>query len=499
MTIRGLTIAVAFVVAASAAQAAPAMDVQLKPVRDGAEVAAIAVTVEVRDGSAAEAQAFVLTAPVTYAGVPGIADRVRDLVVRDAAGEVPLAFTDDPAHPGGFPNFRHWTAQRPVSFPLTYSYRALVQPTGARNGPPFGIRPAGGSVSGSGAGFMVVPERETPSDLKVAWNLSGLAEGSVGASSFGDGAFAMTAPPAQLLQGWFMAGPLGRTPATHDFAAYWMGKPPFDPAAEMTWTAGMRGYLVKSFGYLKPPPKYRVFMRFLDTPPFGGGTALENSFMLSRAAEPPLTDRRDLRVTFTHEMTHQFVGGIDGPIGVTSWFAEGLTVYYTSKLMFRGGFTDLDGYVASVAEMTDGYWGSPAWTWTADAIVKAGFGDEKIRHVPYNRSALYFADLDSRIRAASGGKRTLDDLVRDMFLRREAGEAFDQDKWIALVEKEIGPSARKTFEAVILRGEPLTPAADAFGPCLERRARVRVVNGVEVAGYEWVKAPGASASRCEQW
>ena len=80
-----------------------------------------------------------------------VADRVQDLTVTDAKGAVPLASVDDPAAPGGFPYFRHWTAQRPVSYPVTISYRSAVQPAGAPQGPPFGIRPSGGGVSGAGA------------------------------------------------------------------------------------------------------------------------------------------------------------------------------------------------------------------------------------------------------------------------------------------------------------------------------------------------------------
>ena len=134
------------------AQAAPRLETVLKPVRDGgAEVVAIEVRSVLTQG-----EGLVLSAPVTYAGVRGVADRVQGLTVTDAKGAVPLASVDDPAAPGGFPYFRHWTAQRAVTYPVKISYRSAVQPAGAPQGPPFGIRPSAGGVSGAGRGHPVV-------------------------------------------------------------------------------------------------------------------------------------------------------------------------------------------------------------------------------------------------------------------------------------------------------------------------------------------------------
>lgn len=200
------------------AQAAPRLDTVLKPVRDGGtEVTAIEVKAELAGG---EGEALVLSAPVVYAGVRGVADRVQDLVVTDAKGVVPLTSVDDPAAPGGFPYFRHWTAQRAVSYPVKISYRAVVQPAGAPQGPPFGIRPAAGGVSGAGAGFLVLPEKVGEAELKLRWDLSGTARGSRAVASLGDGDLTLTGDPEKLRQSWYMAGPMGRYPATGDIDGF---------------------------------------------------------------------------------------------------------------------------------------------------------------------------------------------------------------------------------------------------------------------------------------
>ena len=55
-----------------------------------------------------------IAAPIIYPGAWKVAERIKDLKVTDADGEVPLAATDDPPQPGGFPYYRHWKAQRAV-------------------------------------------------------------------------------------------------------------------------------------------------------------------------------------------------------------------------------------------------------------------------------------------------------------------------------------------------------------------------------------------------
>ncbi len=482
------------------AQAAPRLETVLKPVRDGgAEVVAIEVRSVLTQGDG-----LVLSAPVTYAGVRGVADRVQDLTVTDAKGAVPLASVDDPAAPGGFPYFRHWTAQRPVSYPVTISYRSAVQPAGAPQGPPFGIRPSGGGVSGAGAGFLVLPEKVGEAQLKLRWDLSGLAKGSRAVASFGDGDVALTGDPEKLRQAWYMAGPMGRYPKRGDvdgFSGTWLGQAPFDPAAELAWSGKLYQQLDKDFGYLKPAPRYRVFMRFLDTPPVGGGTALANSFMLSRGSAPRDPGAEGPRTTFAHEMIHQWVGGIESPgaVGISSWFSEGLTTHYTALAPLRAGFSTVEQYGQQIDAMARGYWGSEARDWSAEKIAKAGFGSESIRHVPYNRGALYFADLDAKIRAKSGGKRRLDDLLAPMFIRREQGVTFDHEAWKAMVGRELGPEAVATFEKVVLGGEMLVPDAGAFGPCFAREPATYEVGGAQVQGYRWVRVASVPEKVCQSW
>jgi hypothetical protein len=385
---------------------------------------------------------------------------------------------------------------------VTISYRSLVQPPDSPGGPAFGVRPSKGGVSGAGSGFLVIPENVSSDVSHVTWDLSAFGAGASAITTFGEGAFDLKGAPAALMQGWYMAGKLKRYPETGDrngFSASWLGDFPFDEQAEMDYIGGAYDYLGEFFAYLNPPPRYRVFMRQLDTPPYGGATALANSFMLSRGpAEPDEIGEPGPRGTFFHEMIHQWVGGIDAPYGVSSWFSEGLTTYYTHVLPMRGGFMPVNDFAEEINELSRKYYANPARTMSAEEITKVGFGDGDIRHIPYQRGALYFADLDSKLRAASGGERTLDMFMREIFQRRETDPAFEfnHDQWIALVTAEAGPSAREEFESVILNGGLIVPAADAFGPCFEGRDIVYGAGDAALEGVEWVRVEGVSDEEC---
>ncbi|MGH7472164.1 MAG: hypothetical protein ACRENP_29795 [Longimicrobiales bacterium] len=86
------------------------LDIVVRPLRQGdGEVSSIEVRAEMR-GTLAANQSFSLQAPIMYASVRGIADRVDSLVVCDANGTVALTIENDPENRGGFPYFRHWRA-----------------------------------------------------------------------------------------------------------------------------------------------------------------------------------------------------------------------------------------------------------------------------------------------------------------------------------------------------------------------------------------------------
>lgn len=144
--IQAATIGALLAAGSTAALAAPGdFDVTLKPLRTDGKVDRVEVA-QVIDGNLPAGEPLTLAAVVAIFGTPDVADRITDLKVVDADGDIPLKAEDDPAKPGTF-YYRRWKAQRTVRFPVSVSYTAAVQPEGKGSGPAYGLRPSGGGVA----------------------------------------------------------------------------------------------------------------------------------------------------------------------------------------------------------------------------------------------------------------------------------------------------------------------------------------------------------------
>ena len=484
------------------APATPGFSMRLHPtVNADGDVDAIEVESLLTGGLEPGADYLKLMAPVVYVNVLNIADRVTELKVIDAQGAVAFTLQDDEPVPGGYPYFRHWTAERSVEFPIKISYRALVQPEGGPRGPAFGIRPSAGGVSGAGAGFLLVPENAASQISSLDWDLTAFDKPSVGVTTFGEGHVEVPGPPYNLMQGWIMAGPAERYPdpgTDSKFHAYWLGDFPFDERAAMAFTSEMYTYFETYFDHLDPAPDYRVFMRLLDTPPYGGGTALANSFMLSRG---PLVegevDGDSPRTTFVHELLHQWSGSLSGGAIDTNWFSEGLTTYFEYTLPFRSGHISFEEYVAGLNALSYKYYTGKARDWSIGDIKKVGFGDDEIRHVPYQRGALYFADLDSRLRKASGGQAGLHHFLGPVLKAREAGDVdLTTSAWSQFVSDVLEDDELAFVQALHTDGMTFFPAPDSFGRCVVGERTVFERDGKRFEGIRWAPAPDIAPDSC---
>ena len=412
------------------------------------------------DGISA-ADNFSLSSPIVYAGRTGMADAVADLAVQDEAGTVGLTVDDDPADPGGFPFFRHWRADRPVSTPVTVSYRVAPQENRLR-GPQFDFYAHDGGFSTGGMALFVLPEDLGEATWSVRWDLSDLESGSIAASSHGDGDFEVEGESDRLIQAYYMVGPIGRFDSPDkelSFHAYWLGNTPFDAAKEMAWVSDAYGYL-RDFFQDDETPSYRVFVRALEGS--GGGTALFNSFLMAVAPGDADPSAESSRGTMFHEMGHMFVGNLEteDDLGVP-WFAEGLNVYYTRLLLLRSGLAPVGHYLDSINSSARSYYSNPYRNKSAAELDELGFstgvGEGSAQNVPYTRGSLYFASVDTKIRSTSNGARTLDDVILPLIELRRNGEPLTEDSVVDALVQELGPSARDEFESIIIKGNLVVP------------------------------------------
>lgn len=445
---------------ASMAQAQERLEVVLTPGAadqpDG--IGHVDVTLKIA-GVDAPAGAPLLGLPVVIANTATVATTLQNLRAVDASGEVPLTFKDDPA---AIAYGRHWIPGRPVKGELTVSYRAPIDNTPPKrgSGPPYQLRTEGGGLSGVGNTFILIPESQKPYDVSLRWDLKNLP-GSSATSSYGEGDVAMGVGSAgRLMSTVFMAGPMRRYPqvAKGGFSAAWLGTPPFDPAPVMDWTQQLHTWMI---GFFRDPsqPPYRVFLRY-NPINAGGGAALTNSFLTTYGKTG---SGEALKGTLAHEMIHTWTA-VDGP---GQWFGEGNAVFYQALLPMRAGLLSPDGFLEDLNETARRYYANPLNNTPNDQIAPRFWEDTRIRVLPYDRGAMYFAVLDGKIRKASGGKRSIDNLVIEMVERERRGEPTGEDAWLELLSKDLGADGPSSH-AAMLRGELMLPEPGGYGPCFTR-------------------------------
>ena len=444
---------------------APALAVLLAPLAPDASgrVPAVDVTVTVT-GPAVPAGQPVLTMPLVTSNVDTVAKTLAELSAQDAQGPLTLSAVDD----SGANAIRHWSANRATAGKVVVHYRAPVPQALATRGaaPPLELRSDTGAFSGQGATFLMLPAANLPWKLSVAWDLGQLQPGAAGVSTFGPGNVVPAATGAdQMGASYFMAGNVHvypATPPTAGFFAAWYGKPPFDLQQLMVSEQKLYSFYEKFFSRPSTAP-YAVFMRE-NLVNAGGGVSLgQHAFVTTFG---PKSDLDQVKITLAHEMLHTFAGHIDGDLE-SSWYGEGLAVYYARLLAWRAGQITPGQFLADLNETAGRYY-TDAMIRTPNSEVAANFWlDTRIRVLPYDRGSMYFAVLVGQLRAASHGKVTLDTLLLAMLEREHRAMPVDLQAWRALVQQHLGAPGVAQLDAM-LGGAVMLPEPGGFGPCFTR-------------------------------
>jgi hypothetical protein len=169
-----------------------------------------------------------------------------------------------------------------------------------------------------------------------------------------------------------------------------------------------------------------------------------------------------LRIALAHELLHRHLGGalevVDDAGRPAAWFAEGFTVHYARRLLFDAGLITADDFLEDVRRLDE----------------QQGEERRADEREAYRRGSLYAARLDSEIRRASKGARSLDELLRA--LRDRGPGPLRTGDFRAAVERELGEDGASEFDRLIVRREaPIELSSDAFGPCFRRKKERRKV------------------------
>lgn len=437
---------------AQAAAEAPLATVVIRPGKVVDAKAPVEVTMTLPGVDAPAGRPFVSAGLFT----PGLSRpaELLDLSVRDAAGPVPL--TVEPAGDGP----RRWSPARAIRGQTVLKYTLLAENIPALSGgPPTALRVDGEGVSGVGGALMITPD--VPGDHRIAlkWDVSAMGRGFEGVSSWGDGDVIVPAGPlSQLGRGVYMAGPIERE--THGaFSAVWIkGQPPFDPRPSMQWTARLHSFMSGYFKDTTEPP-YRVFMRF-NPMNAGGGAALTHSFLVTYGKD---VTGESFKAILGHEMTHTWTAS--GAVG--NWYSEGNAVFYQAMIPWKAGLFTTDQYLQDINETAYRYFTNALRDTPEDQVVPRFWEDTRIRVLPYDRGAMYFAVLNGKVRRASGGRRSIDDLILVMMQKARSREPLSEQVWVDLVRQELGEDGVAVHRSM-MGGGLMLPESDDFGPCFRR-------------------------------
>jgi len=321
--------------------------------------------------------------------------------------------------------------------------------------------------------FLLLPPGDHHYRTTYGWDLARAPKGSRGVSSLGEGTVTASEPldGAQIRMSFFMAGRIGTYPPSvpsGGFFGAWQGDPAFDAGKLLAWTGELYDHYARFFGQKVSPP-YGVFLRY-NPINAGGGVGLFRSFVTT-FGKGKGSDPEKIKLTLAHEMFHTFQPFIATPAGLeSSWFGEGLATFYQARLPFRFGMISPEAYIADVNWTAARYYTSAKATVPNSEVPKRFWADTRVRTLPYDRGMLYFASVDDAMRKASGGTKSLDDLMLAMLAIEKAGKATDNGDWEKLLAEQLGSQAVEDFHAFLKGAMPL-PASDAFGPCFQRTTR----------------------------
>lgn len=320
-----------------------------------------------------------------------------------------------------------------------------------------------------------------PVAVRLRWiGLDALGWEAMSSLGAGPGPHELEATPDELRQSLFVAGDLrvhrvdlrGRPLYVSLHGAWRFEDRDFvDAAAEIV-------ELERAFFDDFDRPPYWISVIPVGPPDPGGlslgGTGLWNSFSLALGRDAELDPDRpgglELVRLLAHETFHEWNGlGIRRrqPEELVYWFSEGFTDFYARRLLLRAGRIDERRYAELVNESIAEYWKSPARDAPNERIREDFWRDRDVGLLPYRRGDLVAMLVDAAVRRASGGARSLDDVLRELLrASREDGLRFDTAALLDVFAAHAGPALAEHVRAVIEDGALPELPLELFEPCL---------------------------------
>jgi predicted metalloprotease with PDZ domain len=185
-------------------------------------------------------------------------------------------------------------------------------------------------------------------------------------------------------------------------------------------------------------------------------------------------------------------GGYPESLGAgAAWLTEGWTDFYAGRALLRVGLWTPAEYVAEVNRVLARNGGSPVRAIPNAELVERFWTDPNVHQLPYDRGHLLALLLDHRIRAHTGGRADMDDVMlaqREYAIRdAQAGARVDAGALFPIVMREsLGLDVAAELARHVERGEPVLLPAEVFGSCaiVETVTQPEFSRGFDLAATE---------------
>lgn len=376
-----------------------------------------------------------------------------------------------------------FTLDRPTSGTTWLSYTVAGALPAYPDPPPIAVDPD--RFEGAGEALIVVPaqleDRPVRTVVRIETDEIGTREYVGAASSFGHGhRIETTARGADLRAGFYVAGLMGqasfRAPEGNDDAA-WLGYTAFDPRPVFADMASLRTALKLLF---RAPDAEKVTFLFVTD------SRSEGDFVVSRRprsvlARVGLQERwtPPLRITVAASVVHGWIGSRLW-VGPTSsereaesfWFTEGVSRHLARELLFRYGLIAPSDAAEEAEGLASVIATSPLTHLSNEELAKKPKASVPLLVA---RGALYALRVDAMIREKSKGKRTLDNVLSELYAAAaKVSGPLPTSAWVEAIAKDIGESERGVFRDAIELGKPFEMPVAALGPCFRRVTKTYV-------------------------
>lgn len=323
---------------------------------------------------------------------------------------------------------------------------------------------------------LVAPKMETTAAVQVSFDFVNLPARHVLVTSFGtDTHQTVNGPWGEVANALFVAGelstrqiPLPGGPVLLATAGHWS-------FSDQELALKLRAILAaeREFWRTSGSSWYAVVLAPYGTGTTGGGgSAFTHAFSLFLAPSEHIGPETESLVA--HEAFHAWNPANLGTVADTqrlAWFVEGFTTFYQDVLLERGHLIDQEMYVRRLNVILRDLFGSPTSMGTPGLEVRSPLDDEETRYrAPYLRGAVIALWLNGEIVRQSGGRWSLDDLMRGLLA--EHGEALTADRIYATAGRFVRPATVAAFRSMVDDGTAQIQLPEgSVGPCLSMHSK----------------------------